>query len=179
MRYSGFNLALLVVLVMCCAATEAVAQSSGLLAQGQPPVPKPYAIWVAEALGLLRPLDGAVGSGSLRRRVPRRVSGVLSGGYRRLLTLSLAAIAVGALGCLRGRRLFVFSPRNVRDTDQAMANFWWPGRNLGIAFDRPDGNPSFLPRDRHRPVRSHARRGTRAQQPTAAWQSRRLTRRYL
>ena len=53
MRHPGRLLALLVGLALGCPATLAIAQGPWLLGQGQPPVPKPFAIWAIESLGLL------------------------------------------------------------------------------------------------------------------------------
>jgi hypothetical protein len=52
MRHCGRLLALLVGLAMGCPASLAIAQGPWLLAQGPPPVPKPFAIWLIRSLGL-------------------------------------------------------------------------------------------------------------------------------
>jgi ABC-type transport system involved in multi-copper enzyme maturation permease subunit len=103
---------------MCCAATEAVAQSSGLLAQGQPPVPKPYAIWVAEALGLLgllTVLSGAalfVGA-CLVVSLARRPAVIAA--YSLFLLLPLLLGALGALkGCVSSFSVLAMSGTQIK-----------------------------------------------------------------
>jgi hypothetical protein len=102
MYHVGRKLALLIGLAVCCTVTQAVAQTPLLLAQAQPPAPKPYAIWMLECLGLMglvSVLSGAavfVGA-CLVVFLARRPAVIAS-----YLPFLLLPLLFGALGALKG-----------------------------------------------------------------------------
>jgi ABC-type transport system involved in multi-copper enzyme maturation permease subunit len=109
---------LLAGLAICCAATEALGQSPGLLAQGQPLVPKPYAIWVIESLGflgLLTVLSGvAIFVGAcLVVSLARRPAVIAA--YSLFLLLPLLFGALGALkGCVSSFSVIAMSGAQIK-----------------------------------------------------------------
>ncbi len=121
MRYLGRRLALLAGLAMCFAATAAFAQWPCLLAQDQPPVPKPYALWVIQCLGfpgLLAVLSGAVVfiGACLVVFLARRPAVVAS--YLPFLLLPLLFGALGALkGCISSFSVIAMSGTAIRQSE--------------------------------------------------------------